>query len=63
MNKITEYKTIGDKSRAELDKSINNWISLGWQPIGGIAFTYSTSMVLFAQSIVKYESNDTTTDN
>jgi len=52
-----EYKIVtaqnilsGTKATEKLTKSVNDLISLGWEPIGGVSFTDSG---LVAQALIK----------
>ena len=63
MTAWTEYTTAfnsGDPGRggtkkalAELDKSVNDAIRRGWQPLGGVAIAVDRDLVIVSQAMVK----------
>lgn len=63
MNKIIDYKVIKRGNQVEMEEAINDYIKLGWQPLGGISFNkfqYREGVFMdkaFVQAIVKYENS------
>lgn len=52
MKKVIEYDILTSYNRENLVRRINERISVGWQPVGGIAIE---SKGAFGQAVVKYE--------
>lgn len=60
MNKqVTEYKILSDENWIDLEATVKGYLSLGWQPIGGVAIRTFGSIgvtgLLYLQTMVKYE--------
>jgi hypothetical protein len=50
-SKISEYDICSASTSTQLVEFINDWIKLGWLPIGGIMYDKKTD--LYRQAIVK----------
>lgn len=53
--KIINYKVVESASLRFLQKDVKDFISEGWQPIGGLVISNSTGPSIYCQSMVQYE--------
>jgi hypothetical protein len=59
MNKVIEYRIVDLGLKHHLEKTVNDWIRLGWIPIGGVTFIESHfpgGSDSWIQAMVRYES-------
>lgn len=55
---ITAYKIVkASYSHTDLEKEVNEWMELGWQPWGQPAVSATTNNQVYVQALVKYSSN------
>lgn len=57
MKQIIEYNILIDESYGDLTSMVNDFIKLGWQPLGGVCVRDMVGSLptVFCQAIVKYE--------
>jgi hypothetical protein len=57
--KYNKYKNVWNKDLNQLDRKVNEFISIGCKPIGGVSVVVSNSNVIYNQTIiVESDSND-----
>lgn len=55
MNKVIEYRIIELGLKINLENTVNDWIRIGWTPIGGITFIEShCGSDSWIQAMVRY---------
>ena len=54
MDEIIEYKVVASESPNGLAQSVNDLITKGFQPLGGVSTAASPEGSVFCQAMVKY---------
>lgn len=58
MKRVLEYKIISDNEPDAMQKSVNDCLGQGWQPLGGVSCGISESdeyyYTLYSQALVRY---------
>lgn len=54
MRKIVSYMVLNETG-GDVSVKVNELIALGWQPIGGIAVVDNYGVLIYHQTMVKYE--------
>lgn len=55
-----EYHLVTSTTTDNFNRSVQYWLDLGWEPLGGVAVSQVGSYTTYAQALVKRYDRDTT---